>query len=127
MAQMRTPLGKVRGLGSARDGTGHFWRIRVSSVALLPLSLYVVGLMVSLSGATHAQVLVALANPFTAVMVGLFLLASLDHMRLGMQVIIEDYVHSELPKLALLILNLFFTALVGAASLFALLKIAFGG
>ena len=127
MAQMRTPLGKVRGLGSARDGTGHFWRIRVSSVALLPLSLYVVGLMVSLSSATHAQVLLALANPFTAVMVGLFLLASLDHMRLGMQVIIEDYVHSELPKLALLILNLFFTALVGAASLFARLKIAFGG
>ena len=124
---MSTPLRSVRGLGSARDGTGHFWRIRVSSVALLPLSLFVVGWILSLDGAGYVAVRASLASPFVAMMVLAFLLVSLDHMRLGMQVIIEDYVHGEGMKLALLMLNLFFCVALAAICVFAILKIAFGG
>ena len=127
MSDMRTPLAKVRGLGSAREGTGHFWRIRLSSLALVPLSLFMIGWALSLRGAGYHQVREALAQPFIALAALLFILISLDHMRLGMKEIIEDYVHEEGSRLALLILNTFFCVLVGAASIFALLKISFGG
>jgi succinate dehydrogenase / fumarate reductase membrane anchor subunit len=127
MSDMRTPLGKVRGLGAAREGTGNFWRIRVTSVALIPLSMFVVGWVLSLRGAGLAEVRASLANPVIALAVALFLIISLDHMRLGMKEIIEDYVHEEGGRLALLILNSFFCVLIGAASIFALLKLAFGG
>lgn len=127
MSDMRTPLGKVRGLGAAREGTGNFWRIRVTSVALIPLSMFVVGWVLSLRGAGLTDVRASLANPLIALAVALFLIISLDHMRLGMKEIIEDYVHDELGRLVLLILNSFFCVLIGAASIFALLKLAFGG
>ena len=127
MSDMRTPLAKVRGLGSAREGTGHFWRIRLSSIALIPLSLFTIGWVISLKGAGYAEVRASLSQPLVTLIVALFLVVSLDHMRLGMQEIIEDYIHGELAKVALLMLNIFFTILVGATSLFALLKIAFGG
>ena len=127
MARMQTPLRKVRGLGSAKEGTDHFWRIRVSSVALIPLSLFVVGLVLSLAGASFEETRAVLAQPFVTLLLALFILVSLDHMRLGMQVIIEDYVHDEGLKVASLMLNLFFVVVIGALSLFALLKIAFGG
>jgi succinate dehydrogenase / fumarate reductase membrane anchor subunit len=127
MSDMRTPLGKVRGLGAAREGTGNFWRIRVTSIALIPLSMFVVGWVLSLRGAGLAEVRASLANPLIALAVALFLIISLDHMRLGMKEIIEDYVHEEGGRLALLILNSFFSVLIGAVSIFALLKLAFGG
>jgi succinate dehydrogenase / fumarate reductase, membrane anchor subunit len=127
MSDMRTPLGKVRGLGAAREGTGNFWRIRVTSIALIPLSMFVVGWVLSLRGAGPAEVRVSLGNPLVALAVALFLIISLDHMRLGMKEIIEDYVHEEGGRLALLILNSFFSVLIGAVSIFALLKLAFGG
>ncbi len=127
MSAMRTPLGRVRGLGAAREGTGHFWRIRVTSIALVPLSLFVVGWVLSMRGAGIAEVRASLSNPLVAVAMALFLVISLDHMRLGMKEIVEDYVHDEGGKLVLLILNSFFCVLIGAASIFALLKLAFGG
>ncbi len=127
MADMRTPLNKVRGLGSAREGTGHFWRIRLTSVALLPLSLFVVGWVLSVKGAGYAQVRASLGHPLVALMVALFILVSLDHMRLGMQIIIEDYAHGEAARIALLLLNIFFAGAIGAMTVFAILKIAFGG
>ena len=127
MTRMQTPLRKVRGLGSAKEGTDHFWRIRVSSVALIPLSLFAVGLVLSLAGASFEETRAVLAQPFVTLLLALFILVSLDHMRLGMQVIIEDYVHDEGLKVASLMLNLFFVVVIGALSLFALLKIAFGG
>lgn len=127
MSDMRTPLGKVRGLGAAREGTGNFWRIRVTSIALIPLAMFAVGWVLSLRGAGLAEVRASLGNPVIALALALFLIISLDHMRLGMKEIIEDYVHEEGGRLGLLILNTFFCVLIGAASIFALLKLSFGG
>ena len=127
MTDMRTPLGRVRGLGSAREGTMHFWRQRLTAIANVPLVLFMVGLMVALVGAPYEDVRATLANPFVTLVVILFLVSVLYHMKLGMQIVIEDYVHGEGAKVALIALNTFFPLVIGVASIFALLKIAFGG
>lgn len=123
---MITPAKRVRGLGSAHEGTGHFWRQRVTGLALVPLTLFFVGLIVALNGADYETTHAALANPFVTLILAVMLVAGLVHMRIGMQVVIEDYVHGEGAKLACLVLSTFFTVAVGAMALFALLKISFG-
>ena len=127
MNNMRTPLSRVRGLGSAREGTDHFWRQRLTAVANVPLLLFFIFFIVAYNGEPYAVVAGALSNPLVAVLMGLVLISGTIHMKLGMQVVIEDYIHAEGLKVALLILNTFFAIAVGAISLFAVLKLGFGG
>lgn len=124
---MRTPLSRVRGLGSAKEGTDHFWRQRLTAVANVPLVLTGLWLIISMIGQPHAEVLERLSSPLVAIFLALFAISVLYHMRLGMQVVIEDYIHGELRKVFLLMLNTFFVIITGALIAFSVFKLAFGG
>lgn len=123
---LRTPLGHVRGLGSARSGTRQFWHQRLTSIASIPLSIFFVVLVASLIGRNHAAAVQILGSPWIAILLLLFILTIAYHMQIGMQEIIEDYAHGEISKLVLLIANTFFCFAIGLASAFAVLKISFG-
>ena len=122
---MRTPLARVRYLGSAKSGTKHFWHQRVSAVALIPLTIAFVLIVVGLIGRNHAAVAQILGSPFVSIVMILFVISSTYHMWLGMQVIIEDYIHSE-SKLTWLMLNTFFCCAIALTCVYAILKLSFG-
>jgi succinate dehydrogenase / fumarate reductase, membrane anchor subunit len=122
---MRTPMAKVRGLGSARSGTEHFFRQRVTALANVPLAIAFVIILTMLLGVPHGTFVATVKSPLVALVLLLFVVSGTIHMRLGMQVIIEDYVHEEGRKIALLIANTFFAIVIGAACIFAVLKMAF--
>jgi succinate dehydrogenase / fumarate reductase membrane anchor subunit len=121
---IRTPLGRVRGLGSAKSGALHFWHQRLTAVALVPLTLWFVWSVARYAGAPHGDVVAFLAHPFNAAAMLLFVIAGLYHMVLGVQVVIEDYVHSEGMKLALLLFVNFAAFAIGIVSTIAVLRIA---
>ncbi|KUL92875.1 succinate dehydrogenase [Bosea sp. WAO] len=126
-SSMRTPLARVRGLGSAKSGTGHFWLQRVTAVANVLLTVAFLLVVISLIGKPYPAAVATLANPLVAILMLLFVVSGAVHMRLGMQVIIEDYIHSEGLKILAVMANTFFAIAVGAACAFALLKLSFGG
>ena len=126
VGKMSTPLGRVRGLGTARSGTQHFWRQRLTAVANVPLTVAFILIVVGLLGRNHAAVVQILGSPLVAVIMLLFILNTAWHMWIGMQEIILDYVHDDLPKLIALIANTFFVFAVALACVFAMLKLWFG-
>jgi succinate dehydrogenase membrane anchor subunit len=125
-SKLRTPLARVRGLGSARSGTEHFWRQRLTAVANIPLTIAFVLIVVSLLGRNHAAAQQILGSPLVAIVILLFIGSVTYHMRIGMQVVIEDYVHGEIARLSLLMLNTFFTVVVGLTAAYAIFKLSFG-
>jgi len=125
--RLRSPLGRVMGLGSAKEGVAHWWAQRLTAVALIPLLLWFVIEVIGLTGAPRAAVLAWLRTPFAAITTVLMLIAVFYHMALGVQVVVEDYVHSEWSKITLLVLNKFVAFALGAAGVFAVLRIAFQG
>lgn len=126
MKNMRTPLKTARNLGSAKEGADHFWKQRVTGVANVVLGLFLVWLIASLIGADHTTVKAKLANPLIAMPLLALVISGTIHMRLGMQTIIEDYVHGEGAKIVCVMLNTFFAAAIALACTFAVLKISFG-
>jgi succinate dehydrogenase / fumarate reductase membrane anchor subunit len=125
-AHIRTPLARVRGFGSAKSGTEHFWRQRLTAVANIPLTIAAVIILITLLGRNQAATAQILGSPTVAIILLLFILSTVVHMRIGMQVIIEDYVHEESSKLTLLMANTFYCWAVGAVAIYALLKTSFG-
>lgn len=121
---LKTPLGAVRGLGSAKEGTDHFWKQRVSAVSTLILAIIFIVVLISINGGSYDEVVVSLSSPLTAVFFLLFILSGIIHMRLGMQVIIEDYISNETAKILALMGNTFFALLVGGLCVFSILKLA---
>ncbi|MDQ0348845.1 succinate dehydrogenase, hydrophobic membrane anchor protein [Ancylobacter vacuolatus] len=126
-SSMRTPRRRVAGLGSARSGTGHFWLQRVTALANLLLILIALPIVIWAAGQEQAQTLAILGHPLVAIVLLLLIFSVCFHMRIGMQVVIEDYVPAEGMKVLALIANTFFTIAVGSAGAFAVLKISFGG
>ena len=122
--KMSTSLGRVRGLGAAKSGTEHFWRQRLTAVANIPLTIAAIIIMITLLGRNQSAVAQILGSPLVAIIMLLFVLSVTVHMRIGMQVIIEDYVHDEKHKLGLIMANTFFTVAVALASAFAILTLS---
>jgi len=126
LKHIRTPLGRVRGRGAAKSGTGHFWHQRLTAVANIPLTIAAVVILIMLLGRNQAAVAQILGSPAIAIIMLLFIISTTVHMRLGMAVIIEDYVHDESARLTLLMANTFFTFAVGLAAVYGILKLSFG-
>ena len=123
---LRTPLGRVLGLGSAKDGTSHWWTQRLTAVALVPLGLWFMVSLVGLAGADHAAMTAWIASPLNTSLVSLLVIVAAYHSELGLQVIIEDYVHSHALKVPTLILMKFAHVLAAVAGVFAILRMSFG-
>lgn len=124
--RIQTPLRRVRGLGSAKSGTEHFWLQRVTAFANLFLAIAFVFVVIALAGRDYESARQLLSRPLVGTLMGLFVISGCVHMRIGMQVVIEDYFHGA-TKIVAVIANTFFAIAVGAACLFALAKLAFGG
>ena len=127
MSDLRNPLQRARGLGSARDGVRHWWRHRVTAVALLFLGLWFMVQVLALAHAGYGQAHAALVHPLDAALMAAFVVALFWHLQLGLQVIIEDYVHTRWLELALQVAVRFLAALAALLAIIAVLRIALGG
>ena len=125
--RLGSPLGRVRGLGSAKSGTEHFWAQRVTAVALIPLTLWFVYSILALGNGDHAVASAWMQSPLNAVLLLLLVVATFHHMQLGLQVVIEDYIHVEYMKIVMLVIVKGASLLLGVAAAFAVLKVSFGG
>ena len=124
---LRSDLGRVRGLGSAKEGVAHWWMQRVTAIALIPLALWFVASLVFLTDVDHATAMQWLGSPVTLGLMALFLIAVIYHAVLGLQVVIEDYIHAHAAKLILLLLVQFSGFALGTAGIVAMLVIALYG
>jgi succinate dehydrogenase / fumarate reductase membrane anchor subunit len=127
MSDLRTPLARARGLGSAKDGTHHWWVQRLTAVALVPLTIWFAASLVMLSGATYDQVGDWMERPLVMTFLILFVAVGMHHAQLGLQVVIEDYVHSEGLRIASVMLVKFIAVLAGLGGIIAVLKVGLGG
>jgi succinate dehydrogenase membrane anchor subunit len=123
----RTPLSRARGLGSAKQGVHHWWAQRITAVALIPLVAWFAISLIMMSGADYAVVRAWIGSPVVMVLLTLTIVIGLHHGQLGMQEVVEDYVHSEGMKLALIVLLRFIAVFFGLAAILAILRIGFGG
>ncbi len=124
---LRTPLGRVLGLGSAKDGTAHWWTQRLTAVALVPLGLWFMVALAALAGAGHGEFLEWVRQPLNASLMTLFVVVAAYHSELGLQVVVEDYVHAHWLRVSTLVLLKFAHVLLALAGVFALLGMSFGG
>lgn len=124
MSQLRTPLSQVKGLGSAKEGTGHFWVQRLTAIAMVPLILWLCFSVASLPGMSRADIHVWLSSPFSAVMLILLLLTGFYHAKLGLQVVIEDYIGSHSVRTVSIIALNFVCAILAVLGVFSVLRIA---
>ena len=124
MRSLETPLHKVQGLGASHSGTGHFWRERLTSVALIPLSLWFAYAVLGLIGTNEVAIVSFLAHPWNAILMGLFVVISFYHLSLGLQQILDDYVHTPGTKLFLRLLVTVVWIIASLISVFALFRIA---
>ena len=121
---MRSPLGRALGLGSAKEGVEHWWRQRVTAVALVPLTLWFAIAVIGLIGANHAAFVAWVRSPMPAILLVLLLVATFYHAALGLQVVIEDYIHREGMRLAALLIMRFLCIVFAVRGIFAVLKMA---
>lgn len=126
-SDLRTPLSRARGLGSAKDGLHHWWAQRLTAVALIPLVVWFAVSLIMMSGADYTVVRAWIGSPVVMVLLILTIVIGLHHGQLGMQVVVEDYVHSDGWKLAYIMLIRFIAVLFGLAGVVAILRIGFGG
>jgi succinate dehydrogenase membrane anchor subunit len=125
--RMRSPLGRARGLGSAREGVEHWWMQRVTAAALIPLTLWFVVSLIALTGSDYNAFIAWLKAPFVAILMVLVLVALFHHMALGLQVVVEDYVHSDRAKIPTVVTIRLACFALAVAGIFATVRIAFDG
>lgn len=124
---IRTPLGRARGMGSAKTGTGHWWAQRVTALALIPLVIWFVISMIIVTGADHEAALAFIGSPINAVLLTLLIIAVFHHGQLGLQVVIEDYIQTKWLEIALILAAKGAAIFLGVASVYAVIAIALGG
>ena len=123
---MRTPLARVKGLGASGHGVEHWWLHRMTAVSNIPLIIAFVIVVAALAGSSYQDAIAIISHPLVAIILILAVISVTNHMRLGMQIVIEDYVHAKELKIAAIIANNFYAVIVGVACLYAILKVSLG-